>query len=243
MKASMSDTVLLVLHQKTSVPGHMGTLFAERGYRLERCCPCGGDPMPERAEAYAAVVMFGGPMSANDCSMEGIRAELDFIPKILDAKVPFLGLCLGGQMLARVLGAKIGPHPEGFVESGFTRVQPTEAGRDWFTECDTFYQWHREGFETPETATLIATGDTYPNQAFVYGENAIGTQFHPEITRDMIDRWTMHGAHRLGRPGAQPRQAHVKGWELFNQRVDRWGRALLDRFDLRGPAAVAEAAD
>ncbi len=238
-----SDTVLLVVHQKTSVPGHMGTLFSERGYRFERRCPCNGDAMPDSAEPYAAVVIFGGPMSANDCSMEGIRAELDFIPKILDAKVPFLGLCLGGQMLARVLGAKIGPHPEGHVESGFTRIRPTEAGRDWFADCDTFYQWHREGFEAPSSATLLATGDIYPNQAFVYGDNAIATQFHPEITREMIDRWTMHGAHRLGRPGAQPRLAHVKGWEMFNEQVDRWGRSLLDRFGLRGPARLAEAAD
>jgi GMP synthase (glutamine-hydrolysing) len=59
----------------------------------------------------------------------------------------------------------------------------------------------------------------------------------------MIDRWTMHGAHRLGRPGAQPRLAHVKGWEMFNEQVDRWGRSLLDRFGLRGPARLAEAAD
>ncbi|MBM86454.1 MAG: hypothetical protein CMM47_10590 [Rhodospirillaceae bacterium] len=60
--------------------------------------------------------MFGGPMSANDCSVEGIRAELDFLPKVLDAKVPFLGLCLGGQILARVLGGKVGPHGDGQVE-------------------------------------------------------------------------------------------------------------------------------
>lgn len=239
----MPDTVLLVVHQKQSVSGHIGTLFEERGYKLERCCPCNGDALPQRAESYAAVVMFGGPMSANDCSVDGIRAELDFIPKILDAGVPFLGLCLGGQMLARVLGGKIMPHPVGHIESGFTRVFPTEAGRDWFRESDIFYQWHREGFEVPETATLLAAGDIFPNQAFVYGGNAIATQFHPEITRDMIDRWTMHGAHRLGRLGAQPRLAQIKGWELFNEQVDRWGRSLLDRFGLRGVTRLVEAAD
>ena len=182
-------------------------------------------------------------MSANDCCLDGIRAELDFIPKILKADVPFLGLCLGGQMLARVLGAKITPHEDGHIESGYTKIYPTEAGRDWFADADIFYQWHREGFDAPDSATLLATGGIFPNQAFIYGKNAIGTQFHPEITREMIDRWTMHGAHRLGRPGAQPRQAHVKGWEMFNQRIDRWGRALLDRFDLFGPARLAAAAD
>jgi GMP synthase (glutamine-hydrolysing) len=243
MMDSMSDTVLLFVHQEHSVAGHMATLFSERGYKFERCCPCMGDPVPESAEPYAAVVMFGGPMSANDCAMDGIRKELDFIPKILGAEVPFLGLCLGGQLLARVLGAKISTHDAGHIEAGFTKIYPTEAGRAWFEESDIFYQWHREGFDVPETATLLATGDIFPNQAFSYGKNAIATQFHPEITREMIDRWTMHGAHRLGRPGAQPRQAHLKGWDLFNKNVDRWGRSLLDRFGLHGTTAMVEAVE
>ena len=173
-------------------------------------------------------------MSANDCWMPGIKAELDFVPKVLEAEIPFLGLCLGGQILARVLGADVRPHADGHIESGYTRIYPTEAGREWFAESDIFYQWHREGFDTPSTATLIAKGDIFPNQAFVYNKSAIATQFHPEITREMIDRWTMHGAHRLNRPGAQPRQAHIMGWELFNERIDLWVKSLLDRFQLFG---------
>ena len=167
--------------------------------------------------------------------MEGIKKELDFIPDVLRMKIPFLGLCLGGQLLARVLGAKVSPHELGHIESGFTKIYPTKLGEDWFAESDIFYQWHREGFDVPDSAQLLATGDKFPNQAFVYGSNAIATQFHPEITRDMIDRWTMHGAHRLNRPGAQPRQAHVKGWEVYNQQVDLWSKSLLDRFGLKGP--------
>jgi GMP synthase (glutamine-hydrolysing) len=234
MSKKTSNVVLLIVHQKKSVSGHIGALLAERGYNLERCCPCTGDTLPVNLDSYAAVVVFGGPMSANDCSIEGIRQELNFIPKVLKAEIPFLGLCLGGQMLARVLGAEVTPHKKGHIESGFTKIYPTEVGRNWFEEADIFYQWHREGFGVPSTATLLASGDRFPNQAFLYGVNAIGTQFHPEITREMIDRWTMYGAHRLGRPGAQPRQAHIKGWEIFSERVDSWGKSLLNRFGLRG---------
>ncbi|MBH67406.1 MAG: hypothetical protein CMM58_03545 [Rhodospirillaceae bacterium] len=239
----MTDTVLLVVHQKKSVPGHIGSLFSERGYLFDRRCPCEGDPLPEEPEAYAAIVFFGGPMSANDCSMPGIKAELEFIPKILKAKIPFFGLCLGGQMLARVLGAQVAPHKDGHIESGYTRIYPTELGKDWFSNSNIFYQWHKEGFEMPRTANLLATGDIFPNQAFVYGENAIATQFHPEITREMIDRWTMHGAHRLNRTGAQPRQAHVKGWEIFNESIEMWSRSILDRFGLHGSKTLADVAD
>ena len=235
MNACNPNTILLIVHQKKSVSGHMGTLLSNLGYTLDKRCPCIGDPLPQNLENYAAVVVFGGPMSANDCAMEGIKTELDFIPDVLKLKIPFLGLCLGGQLLARVLGAKVSPHELGHIESGFTKIYPTKLGEDWFAESDIFYQWHREGFDVPDSAQLLATGDKFPNQAFVYGSNAIATQFHPEITRDMIDRWTMHGAHRLNRPGAQPRQAHVKGWEVYNQQVDLWSKSLLDRFGLKGP--------
>ena len=235
MNACNPNTVLLIVHQKKSVSGHIGVLLKNLGYNLDKRCPCIGDPLPQALENYAAVVVFGGPMSANDCAMEGIQKELDFIPDVLKLKIPFLGLCLGGQLLARVLGAKISPHELGHIESGFTKIYPTKIGKDWFTESDIFYQWHREGFDVPDGAQLLAKGDKFPNQAFVYGSNAIATQFHPEITRDMIDRWTMHGAHRLNRPGAQPRQAHVKGWEVYNKQVDLWSKSLLDRFGLKGP--------
>ena len=235
MNACNPNTILLIVHQKKSVAGHIGTLLSNLGYNLDKRCPCIGDPLPQNLENYAAVVVFGGPMSANDCAMWGIKTELDFIPDVLKLKIPFLGLCLGGQLLARVLGAKVSPHELGHIESGFTKIYPTKLGEDWFAESDIFYQWHREGFDVPDSAQLLATGDKFPNQAFVYGSNAIATQFHPEITRDMIDRWTMHGAHRLNRPGAQPRQAHVKGWEVYNQQVDLWAKSLLNRFGLKGP--------
>ena len=235
MNACNPNTILLIVHQKKSVAGHIGTLLSNLGYNLDKRCPCIGDPLPQNIENYAAVVVFGGPMSANDCAMEGIKKELDFIPDVLKLKMPFLGLCLGGQLLARVLGAKVSPHELGHIESGFTKIYPTKIGEDWFAESDIFYQWHREGFNVPDGAQLLAKGDKFPNQAFVYGSNAIATQFHPEITRDMIDRWTMHGAHRLNRPGAQPRQAQVKGWEVYNQQIDLWSKSLLNRFGLKGP--------
>ncbi len=235
MKEYNPNTILLIVHQKKSVAGHIGSLLSNIGYNLDRRCPCIGEPLPQSLENYAAVVVFGGPMSANDCFLEGIKKELDFIPEVLKLGIPFLGLCLGGQLLARVLGAKVTPHKLGHIESGFTKIYPTEIGKDWFVESDIFYQWHREGFDVPGSACLLATGHNFPNQAFVYDSNAIATQFHPEITREMIDRWTMHGAHRLNRPGAQPRQAHVKGWEVYNKQIDLWAKSLLRRFSLDGP--------
>lgn len=185
-------------------------------------------------------------MSANDCQrLDGIRDEIDFTKRVLDADVPYLGLCLGGQILARAIGGTVEPHPDRHVEIGFTEVQPTAVAEDegLFEHSTHFYQWHREGFDVPAGATLLAEGtNSFPNQAFRYGERAYGLQFHPEITIEMIHRWNMGGGHRLGAPGGQPKRAQVKGWELFNDGVRRWTLALFDRLGLHPVRAPLQSA-
>jgi len=241
----VTSKVLIVVHQKTSVPGHIGVLLEERGYTLDRRCPCIGDPLPETLDAHDGVVVFGGPMSANDDHLEGIRAELDFMDLVLREQKPFLGICLGGQILARALGARVYLHDEGHVEVGYTKIYPTGEGQPFFRQSDHFYQWHKEGFDVPEGARLLATGTRFPNQAYLYGDNALGIQFHPEITLEMIQRWTAGAAHRMELPGAQPKEAHLKGFEIFGAAIDKWGRATLDWLGMRGTrqAAVMDAAD
>lgn len=237
-----AEKVLLIVHQRHSVPGRIGALLAERGYMLDQRCPCIGHDLPEHLDDHAGVVVFGGPMSANDDHLDGIRAELAFMETILASGKPLLGICLGGQLLARSLGARVYLHERGEVEIGYTRIQPTEAGRDRFAHSEFFYQWHKEGFEVPAGGTLLAAGERFPNQAYSYGGNALGLQFHPEITFEMIQRWTTSAAHRLELPGAQPKPAHLKGYELFDERIDRWARATLDWLGLAGPAARLAAA-
>lgn len=242
-----SDRFLIVVHQKHSTPGRVGELLESRGYQLDRRCPCIGDDLPENLSDYAGVAVFGGPMSANDCQrLDGIRYEIDFTKRVLDADVPYLGLCLGAQILARALGGTVAPHPEKHVEIGYTKVLPTDTAiaEGLFEHADHFFQWHREGFTVPEGATMLATGtNSFPNQAYRYGDKAYGLQFHPEITIDMIHRWNMGGGHRLNVPGGQPKRAHVKGWELFNDGIGRWTLALFDRLGLHPVRELQSAAE
>ena len=124
--------IAIVVHQEHSRPGRVGALLEKRGYELHRLCPNLGCELPEDLSDYAGVVIFGGPMSANDCgTLAGIKCELDRIPKVVEAGVPYLGLCLGAQLLTRAAGGRVGPHPQGLVEIGYVDVEPTEAGRAW----------------------------------------------------------------------------------------------------------------
>lgn len=225
----MRDKALVVVHQRHSYPGRLGRLLMERGWCLDVRCPNMGHRLPATLDGYGMSLMFGGPMSANDCHMPGIRAELDWLPAAVESGKPFVGVCLGAQMLARLLGARVARHPEGLVEIGYSEIRPTEAGSDFLGGPMQVYQWHREGFEVPAGAVLLAEGDRFPNQAFRWGEAAYGLQFHPEVTREMMERWTLHAAHRLTEPGAMPREAQLARHADYDPALDAWTRRFVDR--------------
>jgi GMP synthase-like glutamine amidotransferase len=118
--------------------------------------------------------------------------ERTFIREAVDAHVPYLGICLGAQMLARALDHPV--YPSGVREIGFNALHPTAAAADdellsVFGDGDMVFHWHEDTFELPEGATLLATGDDVPLQAFGYGPAAWGLQFHFEVDRAEVELW------------------------------------------------------
>lgn len=225
--------ILMVLHQVHSYPGHIGHWFRDNGYPLDMRRHFDGDALPETLEHHCGAVIFGGPQSAND-SLKYIREEIDWIGVSLKEKKPFLGVCLGAQMLAQHLGARVDHCPHGRVEIGYHNIKPTEAGHGLCGLPEKVYQWHREGFDLARGATLLATTDNaYPNQAFSYGPAAFGVQFHPEITLAQVNRWSGSNPCRLLMRGARPRQSHFDDHLIHAPKVNAW----LDRFLTRWVAA------
>jgi GMP synthase (glutamine-hydrolysing) len=217
--------VLIILHGEHSCPGRIGQVLRRRGHTLDVRKPRFGDKLPETMEQHAGAVIFGGPMSANDPD-PFIKSEIDWIGVSLKEERPFLGVCLGAQMLAKHLGARVGFHPEAWVEIGYCPLRPTTAGTAFGPWPEKVYHWHREGFEVPAGGTVLAEGPTFQNQALAYGKAALGVQFHPEITYALVARWTYDASYRLGLKGAQSREAQLNGHILHGERVMAW----LDRF-------------
>ena len=234
---SSKAPVLVVLHQEHSTPGRIGRLLENAGHRIDIRRPRYGDPLPATMAGHAGAIYFGGPMSANDDDAF-IRAEIDWIGVPLKEGKPFLGVCLGAQMLARHLGHRVYSHPDGRAEIGYYPVAPTVEGR---ALCEApfpehVYQWHREGFDLPCGATLLAGGDTFGAQAFRSGQSAFGLQFHPEVTYAMMCRWTVKAVALMGAPGARPPQEHRDGWFLHDPAINRWTRSFLRRWLATGAA-------
>jgi GMP synthase (glutamine-hydrolysing) len=229
MPAASRRPVLIVLHQEHSTPGRVGQRLADRGYRLDIRRPRFGEPLPETLAGHAGAVIFGGPMSIND-NDEFLKRETEWIGVALAEGAPFLGLCLGAQMLARHLGATVGPHADGHIELGWFGLTATEAGRKLTEWPDKVHQFHREGFALPVGATLLAEGsaDTFPNQAFVYGQSAFAIQFHIELTTAMVNRWTGRIGERAKAPGGQAAALHFEGRALHDWKTAAFLDAFLD---------------
>ena len=117
---------LIILHQEMSTPGRVGYALRRRGYQLDTRRPRFGDPLPTSMAEHAGAIIFGGPMSANDTD-DFIRREIDWLGVPLREKKPFLGICLGAQMLAQHLGSRVYKHPDGHAEVGYYPIRPTEA--------------------------------------------------------------------------------------------------------------------
>jgi GMP synthase (glutamine-hydrolysing) len=228
--------VILVLHQQQSVPGFVGKWLEANGYPLDIRRPRFGDPLPTTLAHHAGAVIFGGPMSANDPE-DYMRVETDWIGVALAEQKPYLGLCLGAQMLARLLGAKVTLDASARVEIGYHPIAPAGAS-EWPAHV---YQWHKEGFELPASATLLAQSDgAFPNQAFQVGPKAVGLQFHPEITHGMVDGWTSRNPDKLLQTGAHGRDRQLADHEAFCPQVRTW----FDRFmrDLLEPVRAESGA-
>lgn len=223
----MAEKILIVLHQNTSTPGRVGHMLKRRGYDLDFCRPRYGDPLPETLAGHAGAICFGGPMSAND-DEDYIRREIDWIDLPLKEKAPFLGICLGAQMFAKNLGGEVGFHPDGEVEIGYRPLEVTQAGRAMMDWPGIVYHWNREGFTVPDSATMLACGDIFNQQAFSYGPVAYGIQFHSELTLAMMHRWTVRSAERLYLPKAQSASAQLRDRLRYDEATRVWLEQFLD---------------
>jgi GMP synthase (glutamine-hydrolysing) len=183
---------LVLQHIACEPPGVYEDVMREQGIAIHRIELDEGDVLPDRHE-FDLIVAMGGPMSVNDeARLPWLRDEKRLIAEAVRGGVPFFGACLGAQLLAASLGARVyqGPTPE----VGLLAVRLTdEALEDPVFESlppDLLtFQWHGDTFDLPDGATLLASSPAYPNQAFRWGEVAYGVQFHLEVSAAMAGEW------------------------------------------------------
>ena len=229
---------LVLQHIACEPPGVFEDVLRERGAELHRVELDEGEPLPNWRE-FDAIVAMGGPMSAtDDAELPWLTAEKALIGEAVRAGLPFWGVCLGVQLLAASLGARVYPGPE--PEVGLLPVMLTSEARDdpvfsAASENLVTLQWHGDTFDLPTGAVRLAGSPAYPNQAFRV-ERAYGVQFHLEVSAEMAREWAevpeyVSSLERtLGRAGAPAFLAAIEerademrgaGRKLFERWLDR----------------------
>tara|TARA_Y100000741_G_scaffold344686_1_gene309504 strand:- start:266 stop:967 length:702 start_codon:yes stop_codon:yes gene_type:complete len=227
---------LLVMHQNRSQPGDIGKKLIERGYVLDIRKPCVGDNLPNNLDDHSLVVIFGGPMSVNDSNYEFLDYEMDWLKVVIESGKPFLGICLGAQMLAKHLGGSVKKIDCNSSEIGFYEILPTNSGVDIFDDQKFFFQWHSEGFNLPKNSTLLASGKKFKVQAFQH-KNCYAIQFHPEVNFKLHLRWLyiviFSSPNRLFVKGSQNLIYQMYLRIKYNNKISKWLDTFLDQYFLK----------
>ncbi|MEM7169002.1 MAG: glutamine amidotransferase [Pseudomonadota bacterium] len=226
-----ADTVVLVDHPGGGRDDRLSRRLSERGFQIQWVCPGDGQALPEVTERLAGAAVYGGPQSVNDGHLHSfLDVERAWIERWLKSEKPFFGICLGGQMLAQVLGATVGTHEEGLHEIGYRKIEPVDGQNGFLGQALNVYHWHNEGFDVPRTAELLARGVDFPNQAFRYGSKTYGIQFHPEVTPHIFKRWIGEAGHMLANPGADPADRQTADGEAYDRALGDWLDSFLDHW-------------
>jgi GMP synthase-like glutamine amidotransferase len=181
----------------TEGPGHFAEWLDARGIPRRVIAIDEGEAVPGSPEAFSGIALMGGPMSAND-ALPWNPPVLALLRAAVGADVPVIGHCLGGQLLAKALGAEVTRTP--LPEIGWSEVKTASAAeaRRWFggRESFTTFQWHYEVFSLPPGAMRVLTNVVNSEQAYALGKH-IGLQSHLEMTRAMVETWCRTGAAEL----------------------------------------------
>ena len=226
---------LVLQHIACEPPGVFEDVLEERGVALHRVELDEGEPLPDW-RGFDAIVAMGGPMSVNDEAMlPWLSEEKRVIREAVRAGKPFWGVCLGVQLLAAALGARVYPGLE--PEVGLLPVELTDEGRadPVFGELESglaTLQWHGDTFDLPDGAVRLASSPAYANQAFRF-ERAYGVQFHLEVSAEMAREWAAVPEYvaslerTLGTDGGPAFLADIEhGAETMRSA----GRGLFERF-------------
>jgi GMP synthase-like glutamine amidotransferase len=230
-----SMNVLIVKHVEIEGPGLIEDCLTN-GKIPYRVLNLEIDPRLPRVDDFTHIVLLGGPMNVyEEDRYPFLKAEDLFIKEAIQRGKRILGICLGAQLISKALGAKV--YKAAVKEIGWYSILMTEEGAkdalfSFLPKSFPAFQWHGDTFAVPPAAKLIATSSPVPNQAFRYGENAYGLQFHLEVVEGMIQEWMKEYENEFAE-GEHPRfskEEILLDTKLMGEEYSKRGRMFISRF-------------
>jgi GMP synthase (glutamine-hydrolysing) len=216
--------VLVLQHHPDEGPATLGDFLRKKGADLETVHTHAGQTPPTSPEGFNAVVSMGGPMNVYEEDQHPwLVQENQLLASAARAGLPILGVCLGAQLIAKALGAKVVRSPQ--EEIGWYEAKLTPAATDdplWsgVGAVMPVVQWHGDMFEVPEGGKLLASGEPCPHQAFGW-KKAYGLQFHVEVTPQILEAWF---------PEAERQKELLGPWDKLGRRMDEAAQTIYENF-------------
>ena len=223
----------------TEGPGHFAEWLDANGVPWQLIALDRGDAIPTDPRAFRGIGMMGGPMSATD-PLPWIAPLSVLLRDAVHERVPVIGHCLGGQLFAQALGARVTRATT--TEIGWIDVDTTEAAArdDWFAGRDRFtaFQWHYDAFDLPANAVRVLGNAFNPNQAFVVDDLHIGFQCHVEMTRSLVEIWCDPGDElpAVSTPSRQSRADILRDVDKRVAKLNGIADGIYARWSQRLPA-------
>jgi GMP synthase (glutamine-hydrolysing) len=224
--------ILSVVHGPLVRSEFFGDVVAEDGHELDEWSVVDAAAPPRPLDEYDAVLVFGGQMNVDqEDEHPWLLGETDLIRGLLAREVPLLGVCLGGQLLAKAAGAHVGPAPE--PERGFVRATITEEAEGdpifgTLPHAFDVFCMHEYAFRVPDGAVELARSNVC-SQAFRLGDRAWGVQFHPEIRAEQVAEWVRRGDRPNGEAIVAELRERIAEWQVFGAGLCRAFLAAAER--------------
>ncbi len=184
---------LVFQHVDHESPGRLGELMRQNGFEIHTVNFGAGDTVPRSADDFSVLVVMGGPMGVYEQGKyPWLAPEIRFTGEFIKRGLAVMGICLGAQVMAAALGAKVVSGSS--KEIGWHDIELTDEATDdplfsGFSKTEKVFQWHGDTFKTPDGAKNLALSRDFPNQAFRYGSRAYALQFHLETDESMVREW------------------------------------------------------
>lgn len=189
LDTNFPDTIYAIQHVAFEDLGSLEDTFYQLGYRV-RYFEAGVDDLNKVFQHKGLVAILGGPIGVNDESdYPFIKDEINLLKFRLAQNLPTIGICLGAQLIAKALGAKV--YSGHMKEIGWSKLTLASSSKNILSTMQNIevLHWHGDTFDLPNECTLLASSSNYPNQAFAYKDNVLALQFHLEVLGDQLEKW------------------------------------------------------
>lgn len=224
----------VIEHWQIAEPDAGRQHLISQGYDVRVVEPWKGEALPVLSGDEAGVMIMGGPQMISEATADNnafLLDELKFIEDAMRKEIPLMGVCLGSQMIAAAMGAKVSYRDDGAMALGFYGIDAMPEGKTLgLADNMMVLNGNSQTWELPAGAELLATAHSdnpHTNQAFKAGKT-LALQFHPEVTRTILTQWQTEFGEYSGRTGTQTKDQQNAGFETYDAKLKEWYRSALD---------------